>query len=283
MKCRRYEAWPKFGCWTNSANFRVANSATNKFFQKSDIAQINLTLFQEINFHSYLHQQVNYGDVLVCDFRIALEGSMQLKDYGERPKQFQFGFSEERLPYSEKRKEISSRERYLLDTLIEHHRLRKRTNAVYFTLRKWDAKIKNRQLLAMRSVKREPSRHFIDTIAAELATFAAGVVGLEKFECIVPIPGGSSQTRGFSSKICSSLAVQIDLPVVEAFHKIETKSNSSHPKNNAMRSKMRLKSIPRNGILLIDDIATSGAHLKEAINILKPHCPSIFTVAWVGS
>jgi predicted amidophosphoribosyltransferase len=35
-------------------------------------------------------------------------------------------------------------------------------------------------------------------------------------------------------------------------------------------------------VLLIDDVATSGAHIEEAVKLLKPTCKAVMAIAWIS-
>ena len=35
--------------------------------------------------------------------------------------------------------------------------------------------------------------------------------------------------------------------------------------------------------LIVDDVATSGSHLEEAVTLLRPGCGSTLAVAWIGA
>ena len=50
------------------------------------------------------------------------------------------------------------------------------------------------------------------------------------------------------------------------------------------RNRPRLELVRTIGepILLVDDVATSGAHIEEAVKLLKPHCGTVMAVAWIG-
>ena len=45
---------------------------------------------------------------------------------------------------------------------------------------------------------------------------------------------------------------------------------------------MRLAKIVDGPAIVIDDVATSGAHIEEALRLLKPAAGTVFAVAWIG-
>jgi predicted amidophosphoribosyltransferase len=35
-------------------------------------------------------------------------------------------------------------------------------------------------------------------------------------------------------------------------------------------------------VILVDDVATSGAHIEEAVKLLKPGCGAVLAVVWIS-
>ena len=68
----------------------------------------------------------------------------------------------------------------------------------------------------------------------------------------------------------------------DAFETIEV-TGSSHPKTNLKRPKMRMAKVPIGPILLVDDVATSGAHIEEATMALRKHDLAVTSIAWIGA
>ncbi|MGL4404534.1 MAG: hypothetical protein ACRCT6_02145, partial [Notoacmeibacter sp.] len=56
----------------------------------------------------------------------------------------------------------------------------------------------------------------------------------------------------------------------------------SHPKQNVKRPPMKMTRIIDEPVLLVDDVATSGSHLEEAVALLKPTCGAVLPIAWLG-
>jgi hypothetical protein len=171
--------------------------------------------------------------------------------------------------------------KFLLETLITRQRLRSRKSIHFLALRSWAKPIKQYQISALRSLKSDPPPEMIDTIATELANAFRAVHGNPTDACVTPVPCGHSGPNCLSAKLAQSVAGQLDLKCVEAFFCTD-QQGSSHPKTNLRRPKMRLKVEIDRPVILIDDVATSGAHIEEAARILSQTSPSVWPIVWIS-
>ncbi|MEM1038746.1 MAG: hypothetical protein AAGI12_04680 [Pseudomonadota bacterium] len=193
-----------------------------------------------------------------------------------------FHFGESDQLFDVDRKSFTREESFVFETLIYQPKLRVNNDLGYVAIRRWNQKVKRRQLSAMRAVKKEPSRDFINEVSAEICRFADSFIGVENFDCVVPVPGGTSKNMAFSHRLAAAVGLLAGLPNIQAFQRISSTATSSHPINNAVRGRMRLKQVPSGNVLLIDDVVTSGSHLNEATQRLRAHCSGVVAVAWIG-
>ena len=77
------------------------------------------------------------------------------------------------------------------------------------------------------------------------------------------------------------MAAAIGVPVVQALV-APRRPGSSHPKDNARRPPLILSRPVAEPLILVDDVATSGRHLEEAAELLRPHCGALLALAWIG-
>jgi predicted amidophosphoribosyltransferase len=82
-------------------------------------------------------------------------------------------------------------------------------------------------------------------------------------------------------EIGRAVGAKLGLPVVHLFKSVPLKG-TSHPKKNARRPPLTLLEAPRRPTLVIDDVATSGAHLEQAVKLLRPTAGMVFAVAWIS-
>ena len=93
--------------------------------------------------------------------------------------------------------------------------------------------------------------------------------------------GHSAADSCLSREIARALAALLHLPVVPALAATPQKG-SSHPKNNARRPPMTLVEKVPGPVILVDDVATSGAHVEEAVKLLRPVCGAVLAVVWIS-
>lgn len=171
--------------------------------------------------------------------------------------------------------------RFLNDTLVRRQRLRSRKSVHYLVLRSWAKPIKNYQINALRALKATPPTGLINEIAAEMASAIKAVHGIPAEGSVVPVPCGHSDSDCLSAMLARSLAVQMGLECVDAFL-CQHQSGTSHPKTNLRRPKMRLREEVRTPVILVDDVATSGAHVEEAARLLSASAPSVWPIVWIS-
>ena len=75
--------------------------------------------------------------------------------------------------------------------------------------------------------------------------------------------------------------MRLGLPVLLALS-IEPASGSSHPKQNIDRPPMKLVRKIEQPVILVDDVATSGSHIEEAIRLIRNASNAIFAISWIG-
>lgn len=171
---------------------------------------------------------------------------------------------------------------FLLDTLVRRRSIRQRKTANYLALRAWRQSIKPYQITALKALKQNIPREFPASIAAEIAEEVNALFGSAGFKAIVPMPCGHSRGDScLSLEIARALGLVTGLPVIQAFLS-EPVKGVSHPKENLKRPPLKLARVINEPVLLVDDVATSGAHIEEAVKLLKPACGAVLPIAWIG-
>jgi PAS domain S-box-containing protein len=171
---------------------------------------------------------------------------------------------------------------FLLETLVKRRAIRHRKSVTYLTLRSWRQPIREYQIKALRALKQNLPADFPKAIAKEIAEEVESLFGKAGFKAIVPMPcSHSSASSCLSLEIARALGQELSLPVIQAFIPQPAKG-VSHPKENAKRPPLMLARIIEEPILLIDDVATSGAHIEEATKLLKPTTKAVMSIVWIG-
>lgn len=171
---------------------------------------------------------------------------------------------------------------FLLDTLIKRKSIISRNVVSYLSLRAWRKSLKKHQIAALREIKAAPTPVFVDTISQEIANGLDRLVGERPARIVTHIPCGHSR-RGdcLSCLLAKRIAAHLNLPFVSAF-KPNFSAGTSHPKANLIRPAMEIDTPIDDPVLLIDDVASSGRHMEEAVGMLRQSAGVVLPVAWIG-
>jgi predicted amidophosphoribosyltransferase len=171
--------------------------------------------------------------------------------------------------------------RFLLTTLPERPRLLKRGSQRYLGARTWRKALKDHQLAALKALKTASPDHFVATVAKEMVELIQSTFGDGRGGMVTSVPCGHSGPLCLCDRVGREVARIMNLPFVEAFE-FQPVRGSSHPKNNVKRPKMVRSANPISGpVILVDDVATSGAHVEEAARMLKDAGP-VWPVVWIA-
>lgn len=171
---------------------------------------------------------------------------------------------------------------FLLATLCKRQNWRTRGGHGFATVRRWRVAIKKHQISAMLALKESAPRPFVDAVAAELAAAAKSLLGASNIDSVVNVPcGHSSSEHCFSQLLAEAVSKQLSVPYVNAFAR-QARPGKSHPRRNKTLKPFEIVEKPKGTVLLIDDIASSGRHLEQAMAALEPHVDHVAALAWIG-
>ena len=171
---------------------------------------------------------------------------------------------------------------FLLNSLILRPTLLQRNGAPFVTLRRWRAGMKPHQIEALRQIKRDPGARFVNAVADDILAHLDTMLGGRVYQFVSPIPCSRSLPDAcLPTLLAEKLAARLGLTFVAALE-IDRAEGKSHPKRNPTRPAMRLAAPPRGATILVDDVATSGAHMEEATRLLLPEAKAVFALAWIG-
>jgi PAS domain-containing protein len=172
--------------------------------------------------------------------------------------------------------------RFLTETLVKRQSLRQRKTTSYLTLRSWRKPVRSYQIEALKALKTAPPHSLVETAATEIVEAVGRIVGTSAFHHVTPIPcSRSAEDACLSRMIAEEVSRRVGKPLALLLGSIPRKG-SSHPKGNMTRPPLHLLEPATGPCLIVDDVATSGAHLEEAITKLRPSAQSVFAVAWIG-
>lgn len=170
---------------------------------------------------------------------------------------------------------------FLFETLVRSRTISTAGDLGYTTLRRWRSPLKPHQLSAMRALKREREPELVARIVGEIGDWIEIAYGKGMFDAVVAVPCGHSGSDCLSAHLGAGLAQRLQIAHVTAFRPLSV-TGSSHPRTNATRPSMTLIERPRGHVVVVDDIATSGSHITEAMRLLRPHARSVAGIAWIG-
>jgi predicted amidophosphoribosyltransferase len=171
---------------------------------------------------------------------------------------------------------------FLLETLVQRRAMRSRHDVCYVTLRSWRQSIRNYQISALKALKKHAPQSLAGAIAGEIGDDVKSLFGVASFRAVVPMPCGHSGGEScLSVAIAQALGRDLGLPVAHALA-LPPMKGSSHPKANVKRPGMLLMTPVEGPVLLVDDVATSGSHMEEAITLLRGQGASVLAISWIG-
>lgn len=177
--------------------------------------------------------------------------------------------------------ELGPVSRFLLDTLPRKQRLLKTGSRHFVGIRSWRKAIKQHQIAALRALKSDPPDAFVETVAGEMMTAIRSTYGRLDNCTVVPVPCGHSGPGCLSCRLARRVSDMLALPYCDAFI-FQPVSGSSHPKANAKRPAMKRQGPQITGpVILVDDVATSGAHIKDAAAKLT-EAAAVWPVVWIA-
>ena len=172
---------------------------------------------------------------------------------------------------------------FLNRSLIKRRLLKSRKSVVFVTLRTWRKTTKDTQIDALRSLKLERSPRAIHSIASEMALAIQELYSGILFTAVIPIPGGNSgHENSFSVLLAAEIARILSIPFSSVLVG-RVKKGSSHPKESASLPPYKVQGSVTGQVLLVDDVASSGAHMEKAIIALKHAGAFPMAMAWIGS
>lgn len=171
---------------------------------------------------------------------------------------------------------------FLFDTLIKKRTLHSRNGVDYLTLRSWRAQVKAYQISTLVSLKVSKPSTFIRRAADEIAEAVRHVHGEGVIGAVVPVPPGSSgDVNSFSVMLAREVAADLNVPFCDVLEPQGQKGKSA-PIKSAKLKPYVVKEKVAGPILVVDDVASSGAHMEMAMSALKQHAKAVYGVVWIG-
>lgn len=142
--------------------------------------------------------------------------------------------------------------------------------------------MKRRDIRALKLAKETVDPAIIAGAAAEVANlvklFLGGAPG---FSVSTVSVGHFRRPDSFAVRMAAAAAAELDQPFVKIFADRFVKG-VSHPKELKKLRPLERLVLPATPVLLVDDVATSGWHLEEAMTNLRAAGVPCLAIAWIS-
>lgn len=97
------------------------------------------------------------------------------------------------------------------------------------------------------------------------------------------MPCGNSGTEEcFGKKLARELASALGLPFAQIFEDRLVEGGSSHPQRYARLGPLVWRNRPTGSVLLVDDLATTGLHVEQALGALRGEGITALAMVWIS-
>lgn len=154
----------------------------------------------------------------------------------------------------------------------------------WVALRAWRADCRLADLAAFKRVKADPDahRHVIEAAAQEIAARARLLLGpLAGWSATSVACGHSRRPDCFGKRLGQAVADALAIPFEQVFED-RFVAGSSHPKEFRKLPSLAWHHQPAGPVLVIDDVATSGWHLEEALGRLRELGLPALGLVWIS-
>lgn len=165
--------------------------------------------------------------------------------------------------------------------LVARPALRSRNAVGYITIRSWRNEDRKAQLRAFKEVKAQQDADLVGVAAGEIAAFLRKYIPV-RGAIVTSVPCGHSRRPDcFGKRLAQAVGSEVGMPFVRVWADRFCKG-VSHPKEFSKLPPLEWIAVPDRLVIVVDDVATSGWHLEEAVSSLSAKGVSAMAVAWIG-
>lgn len=170
----------------------------------------------------------------------------------------------------------------LLTSLIYRPTIFQRKDVRWIAAHAWRSGSKECGIAALKAVKGDLDPMFIRKAAEPVAGLIRQLFGTEHADAVTSIPCGHSRRPDcFGKRIAQAVAEALEVPFVQIFAD-RPRDGVSHPKRSARLPPLTQIAKPPGPMIVIDDLATSGGHLEQAVLALRECGVAASAVAWIS-
>lgn len=153
----------------------------------------------------------------------------------------------------------------------------------WIACRAWRWSTKQADLAVFRAAKRDRAPAVIEAAAREIALLARRLFGGLPGWTVVPMPCGNSGTEQcFGKHLARETAAALALPFAPVFEDRLVEGGSSHPQRYARLGPLIWRDRPTGPVLLVDDVATTGLHVEQALGALRGEGIPALAMVWIS-
>jgi predicted amidophosphoribosyltransferase len=135
---------------------------------------------------------------------------------------------------------------------------------------------------AFKQLKLTLDETVVEDIVEDLIALVEPLFGAGMFETVVPVACGHSRRPNcLSAVLASALSSRLGVPFQRAFRDRYV-TGVSHPKEFSKLPPLRITAQPSGPCLVVDDVATSGFHMHEALATLREAGVPAMGVVWIS-
>jgi hypothetical protein len=170
----------------------------------------------------------------------------------------------------------------ILASLVQRPAIYSRNAISYMTARSWRADVKADTIRALKSAKANGCCDTCNAGVSDIAAIIRKLFGSSPKASITSVPCGHSRVPDcLGRRLAEGVAADLGIPFVQCWAD-RFVDGVSHPKEFHKLPPLEWVATPPPALIVVDDVATSGWHLEEALTALRDRGVEAFGIAWIG-
>lgn len=158
-----------------------------------------------------------------------------------------------------------------------------RGDVSWVACRAWRWSSKRADLAAFRAAKRAAVPAVVEAAAGDVARLVRRLAGGLSGWTVTAVPCGNSGTEEcFGKRLGRATAAELGLPFAQIFEDRLVEGGSSHPRRFDRLGPLTWRERPAGPVLLVDDLATTGLHVAQALGALRGEGCAALAVVWIS-
>jgi hypothetical protein len=160
--------------------------------------------------------------------------------------------------------------------------VRARNGVSYLTARRFSAQDRPGAIRAVKRLKAEAAEHETGLAAAEITLLWLKLTGNPGGWTVTNIAAGHSGGNSIGARLAVAVAERLDLAYLQVWRDRPIRG-VSHPKEFRRLQPLEMLARPIGATLVVDDVASSGWHLEEALTALRSLNLPAAGIAWISA